>query len=94
MEFFKKADVGNIPIVVVFTQFDKLVDAAFMKELMRQLKCGVTQPDIPYLQELAHHAAVSEYDQNYRGQFERAFGRRHRVTIARIGIRPDDDVGA
>ncbi|KAK4161487.1 hypothetical protein QBC43DRAFT_372232 [Cladorrhinum sp. PSN259] len=91
LQFFQKADVGNIPVVVVFTQFDKLVDAAFMKELLRSMSKGNMQPDLPHLRELAHNAAVAQYEKNYRGQFERTFGRRSRVTITRIGIRPDED---
>ncbi|KAK3984702.1 hypothetical protein QBC44DRAFT_336483 [Cladorrhinum sp. PSN332] len=95
LQFFQKADVGNIPVVVVFTQFDKLVDAAFIKLLNRSMSKGNTQLDIPHLRELAHNAAVAQYEKEYRGQFERTFGRRNRVTITRIGIRPDedDDVG-
>ncbi|GAB1318542.1 hypothetical protein MFIFM68171_08752 [Madurella fahalii] len=91
LEFFQKTDVGNIPVVVVFTQFDKLVDGAFINELRRQMNSGV-QPDIPHIQKLAYNAAVSEYVENYLGQFERTFGRRNRVITARIGIRPGDDL--
>lgn len=64
-----------------------------MKELMRQTRRGVAQPDIAHIEELAYHAAIAEYDEKYRGQFERTFGRRNRVTFARIGMRPDDDLG-
>lgn len=91
LEFFKKADVGSIPVVVVFTQFDKLVEAAFFKEMMRGRRGG--QLDVDHVQQLAYHAAVAEYDANYRGQFERTFGRRNRVSITRIGIRPEEDLG-
>lgn len=94
LQFFQKADVGNIPVVVVFTQFDKLVDTAFMTEMNHQIRKGNFQPDIPHMRKQAYHAAVAQYDANYRGQFEKTFGRKNRVTITRIGIRPDDEDGA
>lgn len=76
--------------MVVFTQFDKLAESAFMKELRRQESSGVAQPDLNNIRRLAYHAAVDEYDRNYRGQFERTFGRRNRIAFVRVGIGSDD----
>lgn len=94
LHFFQKADIGNIPVVVVFTQFDKLVDDALINLINEEMKNGNFRPDIPRLRKLAYNAAVAKYEKEYRGQFERTFERRNRVAITRIGIRPDDENGA
>jgi hypothetical protein len=77
--------------VVVFTQFDTLVEKNFMKEWKRQKKSNM-QLDESYIQQAALNAAVREYDENYRGQFEKKFGRKTRVAITKIAL-PQDDGG-
>lgn len=92
-EFFLNADVGDIPVVVVFTQFDTLVDDHFCQLRRRQRNRGKAV-DMDQLERDAMNAAIADYDSNYRGQFEREFGRRLRVAIIRLSMpQPDDGKG-
>ncbi|KAM0426009.1 hypothetical protein ACHAPT_008638 [Fusarium lateritium] len=90
-EFFLNADVGDIPVVVVFTQFDTLVDDHFNQLRRRQRNRGKAV-DMDQLEKEAMNAAIADYDSNYRGQFEREFGRRLRVAIIRLSM-PQPDEG-
>ncbi|KAH7253079.1 hypothetical protein NW759_013706 [Fusarium solani] len=89
-EFFLNADVGDIPVVVVFTQFDTLVDDHFCQLRRRQRNRGKAV-DMDQLERDAMNAAIADYDSNYRGQFEREFGRRLRVAIIRLSMPQPDD---
>ncbi|KAM5341869.1 hypothetical protein ACJ41O_014900 [Fusarium nematophilum] len=89
-EFFLNADVGDIPVVVVFTQFDTLVDDHFCQLRRRQRNRGKAV-DMDQLEKDAMNAAIADYDSNYRGQFEREFGRRLRVAIIRLSMPQPDE---
>lgn len=89
-EFFLNADVGDIPVVVVFTQFDTLVDDHF-NQLRRRNRSRGKSVDYDQLEKDAMNAAIADYDTNYRGQFERAFGRRLRVVIIRLSMPQPED---
>ncbi|KAI6777697.1 uncharacterized protein J7T54_005477 [Emericellopsis cladophorae] len=82
-EFFLNVDVGDIPVVVVFTQFDTLVDSHFNK-MCKSLRSRNQSLDMDQIDKDSMNAAVADYDDNYRGQFESQFGRRLRVAIIRL----------
>ncbi|KAH7141693.1 hypothetical protein EDB81DRAFT_760548 [Dactylonectria macrodidyma] len=42
----------------------------------------------PRIRKDATNAAITDYDTNYRDQFEWVFGRRLRVSIVRVGMPP------
>ncbi|SCO32855.1 uncharacterized protein FFNC_03125 [Fusarium fujikuroi] len=89
-EFFLNADVGDIPVVVVFTQFDTLVDDHFC-QLRRRQRNRTKAVDMDQLEKDAMNFAIADYDSNYRGQFEREFGRRLRVAIIQLSMPQPED---
>ncbi|KAF4450003.1 hypothetical protein F53441_6787 [Fusarium austroafricanum] len=89
-EFFLNADVGDIPVVVVFMQFDTLVDDHFC-QLRRRQRNRTRAVDMDQLEKDAMNFAIADYDSNYRGQFEREFGRRLRVAIIRLSMPQPED---
>ena len=81
MNFFKTVDVGDIPIIIVFTQFDCLVEK-HRKKLKRE------NFDVNHIDETARHNAEADYGKNYRGKIEHKFNLKSTVSFVRVGI-PD-----
>jgi hypothetical protein len=88
-KFFKEMDVGRIPVLTVFTQFDML-EAQHESKLRKKYR--VEHPEaksIPNeVENMAHFAAVADYDKHYRRALEELIGLNARVGIERVAI-PD-----
>jgi hypothetical protein len=82
--FFRTVDVGDIPIIVVFTQFDYLVEKH--KKRLRKLNF-----DPNHLDETARHYAVTDYDENFRRKIEYKFNLKSTVSFVRVGIPDAED---
>jgi hypothetical protein len=82
--FFRKVNIGQIPILIVFTQFDDLI----AKQERRLRKTGI---QVTYLESEAEKAAEAEYSKKYRGYLEQEFRLAGKVTFARVGIPGAED---
>lgn len=82
--FFTTVDLGSIPIIIVFTQFDALVEK-------HRRKLEKKKWDMAHLDENARNAAIADYDQNYRGLIQNKFNLKGTVSYVRVGIPDAED---
>ncbi|KAG8529740.1 uncharacterized protein KY384_005221 [Bacidia gigantensis] len=88
--FFKKFDLGNIPVVAVFTHFDKVEEEhemALIRGYRRQHGPRTVLPED--LTTRAHAYAVRDYDEIYRANLEKILGPHSGVNIQRVSM-PDE----
>lgn len=86
--FFRRIDVGKIPVVVVFTQFDRLV----------QQKRGEVDDKYQYdesitrqqIRELGEAQAIEHYENNLVKPLQRLIGYRSRVLMRRTALPPEN----
>ena len=91
--FFNDFELGDIPVVAVFTHFDVLENEQefkLMKQHQRQHPGTVLPQD---LQARAHAYAVQEYDEIHRRNLQDILGPHSGVEIQRVAM-PDDGYGA
>ena len=87
--FFNDFDLGDIPVVAVFTHFDVLEDEQefkLIKQHQRQHPGTVLPQD---LQSRAHAYAVQEYDEIHRRNLQNILGPHSGVEIQRVAM-PED----
>ena len=87
--FFNDFDLGDIPVVAVFTHFDVLENEQefkLMKQHQRQHPGTVLPQD---LQARAHAYAVQEYDEIHRRNLQDILGPHSGVEIQRVAM-PED----
>jgi len=85
-KFFKEVYVGDIPVIAVFTHFDKVEDDhefALMKNHQRLHPNTPIPPDVPIN---AYALAVRDYDDIYRPNLEKVTGRRSKVAFRRVSM--------
>ena len=88
--FFQEVDVGDIPVIAVYTHFDIMEqdhEFALMKRHQRE------QPRTPLpndLAERAHAMAVRDYDERERPALERLTGPHSRIAIKRVALPPSE----
>jgi len=87
-KFFKEVNVGEIPVIAVFTHFDVIEnehDFTLMKKHQRLHPNTVIPPEIP---QIAHALAVRDYDEIYRPALEKVTGRHSKVAVWRVSMPP------
>jgi hypothetical protein len=91
--FFGKVDVGKIPVVAVFTQFDVLVSNHFGQKMMVAMKKHPGNLDVKVIQREAEYASIADYDKKYRAELINLIGLTSRVGIERVGFPEGQDDG-
>ena len=87
-KFFREVDVGNIPVIAVFTHFDVLEndhEFSLIKRHQREYPGTPIPSDVP---ERAHALAVRDYDERERPALERIIGPHSHVAIRRVALPP------
>ncbi|KAF4634398.1 hypothetical protein G7Y89_g3713 [Cudoniella acicularis] len=92
-KFFQEVDVGDIPVIAVFTHFDEVENKhefALMKKHQRQNPGTGIPAD---LSQTAHALAVRDYDEIYLPQLKKVIrgGPHTNIEIRRVAIPPDGD---
>lgn len=88
--FFQEVDVGDIPVIAVFTHFDALEEGHEFK-LMKQHQREKPGTILPHdLAERAHAMAVRDYDERERPALEKLIGPHSRVAIRRVSLPPGE----
>jgi hypothetical protein len=89
--FFTEVDVGNIPVMAVFTQFDTL-EKQYYADLDREHRRRYGNASrLENIESMAHAQAIADYDQNYRQALVDIIGPNSGVGIVRVSIPPTYD---
>ena len=87
--FFQTIDTGAIPVVVVFTQYDRRT-----KEHLSELADDPQTEDMPALErrKLAAEKAFDDHEHNYKGEVLKTVEKGANVSICRIGFSKGSEV--
>jgi GTP-binding protein EngB required for normal cell division len=85
-KFFKEVNVGDIPVIAVFTHFDRIEDDHEFALMKKHQRIHPNTPIPPDVAVNAHARAVRDYDEIYRPNLEKVTGRRSKVAFRRVSM--------
>ncbi|KAL8827264.1 MAG: hypothetical protein Q9170_007079 [Blastenia crenularia] len=89
--FFNDFDLGDIPVVAVFTHFDEVKDRYQFKleQQFRRANKGVPTPD---QSDQAEAFAIRDYETIHRRNLEKLVGKHSRIGMQYVAMPTDDDM--
>lgn len=91
--FFNDFELGDIPVVAVFTHFDEVKEKHQFKlgQQFKRNNPGKLSPD-QALSDQADAYAVRDYENIYRRNLEKIIGKHSRIAIQYVAMAPEDDL--